>query len=347
MSMKVDPQVPKIVLAPLKGVTDAVFRNTFGAHFSGVDWAITPFLSTSTGPRIKPSHLKEVLPENNSAMPIVPQIMSKSADKFLQLATALIDLGYDTLNWNLGCPYPMVAKKGRGSGLLPHPDAIECFLDRVLAVLPHRLSIKLRLGRQYCHEIDALMPVLNRMPLKEIILHPRTGKQMYRGRPDLKAFERCLRSCVHPVIYNGDIAAYQDYRMLRERFPEVSAWMVGRGAVCDPYLPACIKGAGEPASNAVVRFQCFHEQLYHRYAEKLYGPSHLLNRMKGLWGYFARAFQGGQTLRKRIHKCQKLQHYEDTVNHFFEQDPQWLGGQPKLFHEKGASRLRVDSCSQK
>ena len=195
----------QICLAPLKGITDALFRNTFAEFFDGVDWAVTPFLSTTSGPRVKTSHLKDVLPENNRRLPVVPQVMSKRAENFLPLAMALRDLGYDTVNWNLGCPYPMVAKKGRGSGLLSNPEAIERFLDRVLASMPHKLSIKMRLGRHREDEIFQLLPILNRYPLKEVIIHPRTGVQMYNGVPNLDVFEKCLTLCRHPVIYNGDI----------------------------------------------------------------------------------------------------------------------------------------------
>ncbi len=317
---------PQIVLAPLRGVTDAVFRTTFAEHFSGIDWAISPFLSTTKGPRIKPAHLKEVLPENNLRMPVVPQIMSKSAGNFLLLATALADLGYTGINWNLGCPYPMVARKGRGSGLLPHPDTIEAFLERVLAVIPNQLSVKLRLGRQDCSEIDALVPIFNRFPLKGLIIHPRTGEQMYTGHPDLGAFGRCLASSRHPVIYNGDITSAEDFNMLQKRFPGADGWMIGRGAIYDPFLPGCIKAETQPFAGRVRKFQAFHDQLYARYGRKLYGPSHLINRMKGLWGYFAKAFNEGPNLRKKINKTRNPQQYCEVVNRFFDQGPQWQGG---------------------
>jgi tRNA-dihydrouridine synthase B len=326
----------QICLAPLRGVTDAVFRTTYAEHFTGIDWAVTPFLSTTKGPRIKPAYLKEVLPESNRGMPIVPQIISKSADNFLLLAAALVDLGHDTINWNLGCPYPMVAKKGRGSGLLPHPETIEAFLERVLAILPNRLSIKLRLGRWQCDEIDALLPIFNRLPIKQIIVHPRTGEQMYSGLPDLDAFGRCLELSRHPVIYNGDITALQDFNMLQARFAKVKTWMIGRGAISDPFLPGHIKGVACAPAERLATFRQFHDHLYVRYGQTLCGPSHLINRMKGLWGYFATGFKGGEKLRKRINKTQTPQHYCEVVASFFDGSPQWQGGVPTLVGNRRA-----------
>jgi tRNA-dihydrouridine synthase len=316
----------QICLAPLKGVTDALFRTTFAEYFNGIDWAVAPFLSTTKGPRIKTSLLKEVLPENNRGMPVVPQVMSKRAENFLPLAMALLDLGYDAVNWNLGCPYPMVAKKGRGSGLLSDPDAIERFLDRVAAAMPHQLSIKMRLGRYGVDEIFELLPILNRYPIRDIIIHPRTGIQMYDGTPHLDVFEQCLGLCRHPVIYNGDIVDPKSFNSLRQRFTEVSTWMIGRGAVADPFLCGDIKGTITQVSEKNRLFKEFHDALYTRYAQKLYGPSHLLNRMKGLWAYFERSFEQGRSLRKKINKTRKVQRYEQIVNDFIDGSPRWKRG---------------------
>ncbi|MGD8844489.1 MAG: tRNA-dihydrouridine synthase family protein [Desulfobacteraceae bacterium] len=315
----------QICLAPLKGITDALFRTTFAEFFNGVDRAVAPFLSTTSGPRIKPSLLKELLPENNRTVPVVPQVMSKRAENFLPLAMALRDLGYDTINWNLGCPAPMVAKKGRGSGLLSNPEAIERFLDKVLAVMPHRLSIKMRLGRHRVDEIFELLPILDRYPLKEVIIHPRTGVQMYKGVPQLDIFEQCLARCRHPVVYNGDIVAPESFNRLRHRFPGIHGWMIGRGAVSDPFLCSALKGQVVDGGEKRLLFRQFHDALYSRYACKLYGPSHLLNRMKGLWSYFVKSIEEGRALQKKINKARNVRHYEDVVDAFFDNDPKWTG----------------------
>ncbi len=317
---------PDICLAPLKGVTDAVFRTTYAEFFSGIDWAVTPFLTTVKGARIKPSHLKQVLPENNLLMPVVPQIISKTAVNFTFLAEALFDLGYETVNWNLGCPYPMVAKKGRGSGMLPTPEAIDLFLDQALAAMSGRLSIKMRLGRHHPDEIESLLPILNRYPIESITIHPRTGVQMYTGRPDLDAFERCLSMTRHSVIYNGDIVSRASFDELQARFPQISRWMIGRGVMADPFLPGAIKGTTLNGEACLKQFHKFHDALFERYEKVLFGPSHLLDRMKGLWSYFCNGFRNGRDLLKKIHKTQKTVDYCDVVKRFFSEQAIWQGG---------------------
>jgi len=318
---------PQICLAPLRGITDAIFRSTYAEFFKGVDWAVTPFLSTVKGPRIKPSHLKDVLPEQNQNMAIVPQIISKSGDNFIPLANALFDLGYETVNWNLGCPFPMVAKKGRGSGMLLYPDAIQVFLDIVLTRIKNRLSIKMRLGRNRPDEIEGLIPMMNQYPIKEIIVHPRTGVQMYKGQPDLNAFDYVLNCTHHRLIYNGDIVSKRGFVTLQDRFPKIDTWMIGRGVVSDPFLPGLIKGHCIDEAKKTERFKKFHDALYTRYSEVLYGPSHLVNKMKGLWLYFANAFKEGHRIRKKINKTQTSDHYRTVVNNYFRESPQWQSGE--------------------
>jgi tRNA-dihydrouridine synthase B len=315
---------PKICLAPLKGVTDAIFRTTYAEFFEGIDWAITPFLTTVQGKRVKPNHLKQVLPENNRLMPVVPQIISKTAANFVFLTQALSDLGYASVNWNLGCPYPMVAKKGRGSGMLPNPDSVVAFLDHVFAATEVRLSIKMRLGRFGVHEIETLLPRLNGYPIESIAIHPRTGVQMYSGRPDLDAFERCLTLTRHPVIYNGDIISRADYEELRRRFPHIKTWMIGRGVIIDPFLPSDIKWPCKDHGNRIPQFRAFHDRMFGQYQAALSGPAHLLDRMKGLWHYLSEGFENGRDIRKRIHKSMHIEHYLDVVQGYFDGQPSRL-----------------------
>lgn len=307
-----------IYLAPMRGFTDAIYRNTFNENFSGLDAMVAPFISSVKGPRVNPKLLKDVLPEYNSCIPLIPQIIGKSAHEFIVLAQALLDIGYETVNWNLGCPYPMVAKKGRGSGMLPYPDRIDAFLESVFNSSSSRLSVKVRLGRFHQQELFDLMPVFNRYPLTEIIIHPRTGVQMYDGKVDLAAFEGCASISRHPVVYNGDIVSRNSFLTLKERLPYVSRWMIGRGLLANPFLAELIKANHVEVKEQQKRFKTFHDILLTRYGEKLHGDSHLLQRMKGLWRYLAVHLIGGEQLLKKIRKAKKLSRYRNIVDDYFD-----------------------------
>jgi len=308
-----------IQLAPMRGFTDAIYRNTFDEHFKGIDTMIAPFISSVKGSRIKKKLLKDVLPENNDRTSLIPQILGKSTEEFITLSRALYDFGYNTVNWNLGCPSPLVAKKGRGSGLLPYPDCIDAFLEKVLNNIPNQLSLKVRLGRFEKKEIFDLIPIFNHYPLVEIIIHPRTGVQMYKGEVDLETFQKCVSISDHPVVYNGDIVSFESFLKLKQKVSNVSAWMIGRGVLANPFLPENIKAGHTNISSPLPLFKAFHDALIRRYSEKLCGPSYLLQRMKGLWGYLARCLEKGDKLLKQIRKAENMMFYERAVNAYFEQ----------------------------
>ena len=314
-----------IIMAPLRGVTDVVYRSTYADHFDGVDLAVAPFITTHAGRRIKPAHVRDLRPEDNRGLPTIPQILTKSAGDFIHLAHTLFDMGYATINLNCGCPFPQVANKGRGSGLLGVPDELDRLLDTVLAQIPNRLSVKTRLGRRQTDEIRAVMPIYNRYPLESVIVHPRTGSQMYAGRPDLATFAWCLAQCRHPVIYNGDITDLTGFDALAQRFETVAGWMIGRGLLADPFLPHRLK-SGPPFANddKTQRFRRFHDDLFVRYQAHLSGPGHLLDRMKGLWKYFARGFQKSEAAAKRLLKARTIGQYQEAVAALWDAGLEWI-----------------------
>jgi tRNA-dihydrouridine synthase len=313
-----------LYLAPLRGLTGYIFRNAFTRHFGGFDVAVTPFIPTVPAARINKTHLKDILPANNRAMPVIPQIIGNNPEDFIPLARRLFDLGYETVNWNLGCPFPMVAKKRRGSGLLPHPQKIEAFLETTLPAIPNRLSIKARLGRKKTDDILLLLTIFNRYPLDEVIIHPRTGKQMYDGEPNLDMFEKCLNASAHTVVYNGDINDLTAFKLYSRRFETVDRWMIGRGALINPFLPAAIKNGQGNVDEKVKAFRAFYDELFEQYRREFSGPGHLLDRMKGYWTYFSQAFKDGRKIKKKIHRTRQLDRYVDIVERFFEEEAQWV-----------------------
>ncbi len=314
-----------LYLAPLQGFTDRVFRNSFSQFFKGFDLAIAPFISALHGGRYKAKEIRDVLPEHNRLLPVIPQIMGNNPQDFLAVVDALDDLGYTTVNWNLGCPYKMVAKKMKGSGLLCYPDVVDAFLDHVMPVMKTGLSIKMRLGRYDKKEIFDLMPVLNRYPLDEITIHPRTGIQMYDGHPDLDAFTEAFALCKHPVVYNGDIKCLSDYQRLSEKMPYVERWMIGRGVLSDPFLPMVIKNGSDTVDDKLGLILSYHHAYFSERLATLSGPVHVMDRMKSFWSYLAPSLDRGDELFKRIKKIRDPHIYIENLDDFFQEGTQWIG----------------------
>lgn len=309
-----------IYLAPIQGTTDRIYRNLFPAYFKGVDLAIAPFISSSK--KMKPENklLLEFHPDINTGIPSIPQIMSSDPDDFTKLANALYDMGCGTVNWNLGCPFPMVVKKGRGAGMLCYPARVETFLEKTMPAIKPKLSIKLRIGLKYPDEVLQLIPILNRYPLEELIIHPRTGVQMYEGEVDLDMFAHCLNLLKHRVVYNGDIDSFEKYEMLAKRFGSIKRWMIGRGLIGNPFLAEEIKFHTEkPYQEKIKIIRTFHDQLFTDYSKILYGPAHITNKMKEVWTYMGSFLENREIIRKRIWKTHHRDNYIDVVNKVFDE----------------------------
>lgn len=303
-----------LALAPIRGLTDAAFRNAFARHFGGFDEALAPFLAPEHGRPPRPKDIAEVSPANNELLPTVPQILASDSELFLSTARMLAEAGCRQVNWNLGCPHPMVTKRQRGAGLLPHPDRVAAFLDCVVPKLALRLSVKLRVGLHDPSETGPVLEVLNRYPLHEVILHPRTADQMYKGHADLDAFERLAPQCRHRLLYNGDIVDVPGFVELAARFPFVAGWMIGRGAVSEPTLPLLLRGAAVDPSDRLERLRRFHDELLDHYLRVLSGPGHVLDKMTGLWAYWTDAVPGKRKPIKRLCKTTELDRYKRGVD---------------------------------
>ncbi|WDP89839.1 MAG: tRNA-dihydrouridine synthase family protein [Desulfobacter sp.] len=309
---------PTLILAPLQGFTDVTFRNAWARHFSGMDLAMAPFISTMGQQRLKPSRLADVDLERNRSLFVIPQILGNVAEDFIFLADRLYEMGHKQVNWNLGCPHSKIAKKRRGSGLLLYPEKIDAMLSKIIPGMKPSLSVKIRLGRRNKDEIDELLKVFHCHKIDEIILHPRTGEQMYTGDSDLDAFEKALSACSIPMVYNGDIVDLPSYNRVRARFPEVTRIMIGRGILSNPFLAEEIRGrATEGQAIRLARIKAFHDDLFAAYEQVFSGPGHLTGRMKGFWSYLGPSFQGYKKPLKKILKATTIQAYSDRVDDFF------------------------------
>lgn len=304
-----------IQFAPIKGITDRTFRSAFVRHFAGLDSALAPFVVKSDSE----SKFKSLSPEMNPGLQTIPQILTKSPDDFINLAAKLQYYGCSEVNWNLGCPFAMVVKRGEGAALLQYPEQIEYFLEKIYSAISIPLSIKMRVGMHSPDEILKLIPVLNKFPLKEIAIHPRTGEQMYDGDLYPEAFRSSLELSSHPVIYNGDIKTIDDYKRLSESFPVVKGWMIGRGLLVNPFLAMeIISGKVDDDTVKNSRIKQFIDYLCDAYAEDLQSSAHVLDKMKGVWFYLSQSFSDGRKIEKRIRKAGSLNHYRDEVKRIFE-----------------------------
>ena len=311
---------PGIYFAPLQESTDFVYRKAHAYYFGGIDKYFSPYLRLQKDGTLKKSHLRDSAPENCSGYHLVPQIMAGNSNDFLFLAKHLTDLGYQEINWNLGCPYPMVTGKEMGAGLLPYPEKISEILNQSLPQLTSRISVKLRSGLTSAEEIFQVLPVLNQYPLSEVILHPRIAKQLYSGTADRGLFQKVAALISHPLVYNGDIVNLEDFQEADKTFESVDNWMIGRGILKNPFLAMEIKGVQLPGRiEKTELLEQFHGEIVSSNATMLSGHSHLITRMTKFWEYFCFQFPNPHKAFKRVKKSVNMSKYEIAVRENFSQ----------------------------
>ena len=184
---------------------------------------IPPSCGWSMHGEIRRKDVRDVEPDNNRGLRLVPQLIASDAEKGERILSLFSDKGWQEADVNLGCPFPMLAKRHNGAGMLPYPDEVEQLLTTLCEKFPQiRLSVKLRLGWERPDECLTLLPLLNRLPLADIIMHPRLGKQQYKGMVDMEGFRTFYESCEKPLFYNGDLLTTDDIDRIRQEFPRLA-----------------------------------------------------------------------------------------------------------------------------
>ena len=233
----------KLSLGPFQGITDAPFRNVFKRHFGGIDKFYTPFFTGIQKDHAKNLQVEEIDPTCNDVETLTPQILSTDAEEILRFAKQCQQLGYKEINLNMGCPFPRVANKRRGCGLLPYPEMVEAMFERIFEGIDDmKFSVKCRLGYFDPKEIEAIIPIFNRFPLSELIIHPRIGKQLYKGEADVERFKALTPYINAPLVYNGDIFSVESFKRICNTVQPVNQFMLGRGLLANPFLAEEIKG---------------------------------------------------------------------------------------------------------
>lgn len=299
-------------LAPLEGITTTIFRNAYHEFFYPMDKYFTPFLVPHSKKGFSAKEKREILPENNKGLYLVPQIMSCHAGDCIKTIGKLLDYGYREVNLNLGCPSKTVVSKGRGSGFLARPEELDRFFEDVFEGtegMGVKVSVKTRLGKDEPEEFFRILDIYNRYPLEELIIHPRVQKDFYKKTPNMEVFKYGLENSKCAVCYNGDIFDTEKYESMLERFPSVKICMLGRGILRNPFLLDEIHGEGR----RVEKLMCFHDRIYEEYQALSMGDKNVLFKMKELWCYLGALFPEKEKTLKKIRKAQRLDRYEEAV----------------------------------
>lgn len=257
--------------------------------------------------------IRDILPDNNRNLHLVPQIICGTADELNRLCDVIQEHGYNEIDINMGCPAPMQTKHHRGSGILHNPALVE----EVAKELEHRpevhFSVKMRLGLQSPDEWQVVLPILNDVSLHHVTLHPRIGTQMYKGEVNMNAFREFANSCKHPLVYNGDVRSTDDLNRISQHFPFLSGVMIGRGLLSRPTLAKeYVEKAELTESQRKTILLAMHEDMFQFCREKYKADSQILLHIHAFWEYQEEFL--GRKLWKKIMKAGSMKNYLTAVD---------------------------------
>lgn len=301
-------------LAPLEGVTTYIFRNAFVHHFGGVDTYFAPFISPHQDKTLNSKERRDLLPENNEGIHLIPQILTASVDDFLSTARELEAMGYTEVNLNAGCPSGTVTGKSKGAGMLIEPNRLERFLDGIFERCTMKISVKTRIGFDSPEEWEDIQKVYEKFPIEELIIHPRVRQDFYKNKPSRETFAQAFASTARKLSYNGDIFLQQDIEALQQQFPTLENCMIGRGLLVNPALLLEYKKEGTLEKAAL---QAFHDEIYENYRIVMGEDRNAMFRMKELWFYMIKSFKDADKYAKAIRKADKSAPYEAAVRAIF------------------------------
>ena len=311
----------KILFAPLQGYTTGIYRKAHAEIFGGIDAYYAPFLRIENGlPREK--DLRDLEKNEKCAnatrtnIKVIPQIIANNVHEFKSLADALLQKGFTEIDFNMGCPYPMQVNRHRGAGILGDVHAVQEIMDEIgklssaaTKAAPIKFSVKMRLGQESPNEAFALLPILNETPLTHITLHPRLGKQQYKGAIDFNSFERFYNECKLPLVFNGDITTVSQINQLESKYPKLAGVMIGRGLLARPSLAAEYKDTAP--QDLLGKIQQMHQVIFDNACKTYQGDSQILSHVQSFWDYLEPSLP--KKVFKKIQKAGKLSEYDAAI----------------------------------
>ncbi len=295
--------------APMEGLTDSIYRRLHHKYFPGVDRYYMPFLSPTIHRQLTHKEDRELPMADSVGFVAVPQVLTKVPEDFLWAAEVCRNRGYDEVNLNIGCPSGTVVSKGKGSGMLRDPNALDRFLEEVFSKSPLPISVKTRLGLEKSEEFPAILEVLNRYPIRELTIHPRVRKQFYDGAVDMELFDYAAKNSVNPLCYNGDILTITQAEALQEKNPEIQSVMIGRGLIADPGM---LSGGTDKKA-----LEGFMNELMAVYEVEFGGSRNAIFRLKENWGFLHSRFEGCDKLWKRLRKTTDAAEFKSITAEIF------------------------------
>lgn len=247
---------PFLTVAPMADVTDVAFRRMLAKYSShrradgtigGPDVMWTEFVSAD-GLLLAPESGREKLMADlkycEEERPIVAQLFTRHVEHMEKISRLCLELGFDGVDINMGCPAGAIIDQGCGSAMIKTPDLAREVIRAAKAGAKSEtggipVSVKTRLGYN-TDQVEDWIPVLLAENIDALTVHARTRKEMSKVPARMERLRRVveLRNEISPktkIIGNGDILSPEDGKAKALNFGLDGA-MIGRALFGNPWF---------------------------------------------------------------------------------------------------------------
>lgn len=330
---------PNIVLAPMVGVTDSVFRRLMRS-LGGLGLVTTEMTNAaSVTPKALARHrLLDYLPEER---PLSMQLSGNDPELIARAAEQVEALGATILDLNCGCPSPKVTGGGHGSALLKDLPKLDRMLRAVRAAVSIPITLKFRAGwdDNSLNYIDTAQ-LAEAAGVSALALHPRTKAQGYSGVSDWSRVAEVKQAVKIPVLGSGDVKDAHD-ALERLRIYGVDGVMIGRAAMANPWIFRQTEQLrnGEPVFEPQPEDKRWFLLQYQRMLLEVMPEQKAVGKLKQLIGQFFVGLPGAAQLRRDVQHARTSDEQRKIIERFF--DPYRNGMPVDLIDE--APEVMVDA----
>jgi len=305
---------PIFLLAPMEGVTDTVFRQIINGcgkpdvmftEFTNADGLCSPKGTKHVSQRLKYTELER---------PIVAQIWGNNPETFYKAAQKIVDMGFDGLDINMGCPEKNVVKKHAGGGcILDHAlakELISAAKEGLAGKIP--LSVKTRIGFKNI-ETENWIGFLLEQNFAALTVHLRTVKEMSDPPAHWEEMEKIIKLKIEiaPEILifgNGDINS------IAQANEKIAAYgidgvMMATGIFSNPWLFADSINLKDVTVQDRLQLLLKHVALW----DKTWGNTKNFQALKKYFKIYIQGFPGASELRTRLMECNNRSNVEKTI----------------------------------
>ena len=309
------PDRPALVLAPMQDVTDLAFMRTMH-QFGGPDIYVTEYFRVHPDSKLSDYILRSII-ENPTGRPVFAQMIGQDIPSLVRSAKELLQHPVAGVDLNLGCPAPVVCRKGAGGGLLRNLHKV----DQILGALRDaagggRFTVKTRIGYDAPDEFEDILRVFRRHQIDALTIHGRTVKERYQTPVHPGCIAAAVRELGCPVIANGNVVDVATGEALLEQ-AGAAGLMLGRGAIRNPWLFDQLRGAraGPPSRRELLDYV---ETLYEetaRTVRKFHPVKHVM-KMKKYMRYIAQGID--EEFEQRIYRANTPEEFKATCHEFLD-----------------------------